>query len=69
MAQFQNMIITRAGLDMIAQSQAGGTLIFTKGKLGDGQIGDQSIPDLTDLINAKMSVELSSVTAKTEGHV
>lgn len=69
MAQFQNMIITRAGLDMIAQSQAGGTLIFTKGKLGDGQIGDQNIPDLTDLINAKMSVELSSVTAKTEGHV
>lgn len=69
MAQFQNMIITRAGLDMIAQSQAGGTLIFTKGKLGDGQIGDQSIPDLTDLINAKMSVELSFVTAKTEGHV
>lgn len=69
MAQFQNIIITRAGLDMIAQSQAGGTLIFTKGKLGDGQIGDQSIPDLTDLINAKMSVKLSSVTAKTEGHV
>lgn len=69
MAQFQNMIITRAGLDMIAQSQAGGTLIFTKGKFGDGQIGDQSIPDLTDLINAKMSVELSFVTAKTEGHV
>lgn len=69
MAQFQNMIITRAGLDMIAQSQAGGTLIFTKGKLGDGQIGDQSIPDLTDLINAKMSVDLSSVTAKSDGHV
>lgn len=69
MAQFQNMIITRAGLDMIAQSQAGGTLIFTKGKLGDGQIGDQSIPDLTDLINAKVRVELSSVTAKTAGHV
>lgn len=69
MAQFQNMIITRAGLDMIAQSQAGGTLIFTKGKLGDGQIGDQSIPDLTDLINAKMSVGLSSVTAKSDGHV
>lgn len=69
MAQFQNMIITRAGLDMIAQSQAGGTLIFTKGKLGDGQIGDQSIPDLTDLINAKMSVELSTVTAKGNGQV
>ena len=69
MAQFQNMIITRAGLDMIAQSQAGGTLIFTKGKLGDGQIGDQSIPDLTDLVNSKMDAQISTVTAKAEGHV
>ena len=69
MAQFQNMIITRAGLDMIAESQAGGTLIFTKGKLGDGQITDQSIPDLTDLISTKMSVELSTVTAKGNGQV
>lgn len=69
MAQFQNMIITRAGLDMIAESQAGSTLIFTKGKLGDGQITDQSIPDLTDLISTKMSVELSTVTAKGNGQV
>lgn len=69
MAQFQNMVITRAGLDMIAESQAGGTLIFTKAKLGDGQIGEQSIPDLIDLINTKMTTELTSVTAKSKGHV
>ena len=69
MAQFQDMVITRAGLDMIAESQAGETLIFTKAKLGDGQIGEQSIPDLIDLINTKMTTELTSVTAKSEGHV
>ena len=69
MAQFQDMVITRAGLDMIAESQAGETLIFTKAKLGDGQIGEQSIPDLVDLINTKMTTELTSVTAKSEGHV
>lgn len=69
MAKFNKMIITRAGLDMIAQSQAGGTLIFTRAKLGDGQIEEQSIPDLTDLVNAKMEAQISTVTAKSEGHV
>ena len=69
MAKFNKMVITRAGLDMIAQSQAGGTLIFTKAKLGDGQIDEQSIPDLTDLVNTKMDTEISTVTAKSEGHV
>ena len=57
MAQFQDMVITRAGLDMIAESQAGESLIFTKAKLGDGQVGEQSIPDLVDLINTKMTTE------------
>lgn len=69
MAKFNKMVITRAGLDMIAQSQAGGTLIFTKAKLGDGQIEEQSIPDLTDLVNSKMDAQISTVTAKAEGHV
>ena len=69
MAKFNKMVITRAGLDMIAQSQAGGTLIFTKAKLGDGQIDEQNIPDLTDLVNAKMEAQISTVTAKSEGHV
>lgn len=69
MAKFNKMVITRAGLDMIAQSQAGGTLIFTKAKLGDGQIDEQSIPDLTDLVSSKMDAQISTVTAKTEGHV
>lgn len=69
MAKFNKIVITRAGLDMIAQSQAGGTLIFTKAKLGDGQIEEQSIPDLTDLVNSKMDAQISTVTAKAEGHV
>nr|DAF24338.1 MAG TPA: Baseplate structural protein [Caudoviricetes sp.] len=69
MAKFNKMVITRAGLDMIAQSQAGGTLIFTKAKLGDGQIEEESIPDLTDLVNSKMDAQISTVTAKAEGHV
>lgn len=68
MAQFANITITRAGLDMIAKSQTGDKLIFTGIKIGDGQIGAQSIPDMTDLINFKQDVPINSVTAKENGH-
>ena len=69
MAQFTDITITRAGLDMIAKSQAGDNLIFTGIKIGDGQIRGQSIPDLTDLISVKKEIPIISVTAKNEGHV
>ncbi len=68
MAQFADITITRAGLDMIAKSQTGDQLIFTGIKIGDGQIGAQSIPDLTDLISYKKDVPINSVTAKENGH-
>ena len=69
MAQFTDITITRAGLDMIAKSQAGDNLIFTGIKIGDGQIRGQSIPDLTDLISVKKEIPIISVTAQNEGHV
>ena len=68
MAQFADITITRAGLDMIAKSQTGDKLIFTAIKIGDGQVGAQSIPDMTDLINFKQDVPINSVTAKENGH-
>lgn len=69
MAQFSDMVITNAGLDMIAASQAGGTLIFTKAKLGNGQLGEEEITELTDVISEKMEASLSSVTSSSTGHV
>ena len=69
MAQFSNMIIVNSGLDMIAESQAGGKLIFTKAKLGDGQVGETNIQTLTDIISPKLTVNLSNVTKKEAGHV
>ena len=68
MAQFADITITRTGLDMIAKSQTGDKLIFTGIKIGDGQIGAQSIPDMTNLINFKQDVPINSVTAKENGH-
>lgn len=68
MAQFADITITRSGLDMIAKSQTGDQLIFTGIKIGDGQLGDHNIPDMTDLVSFKKDVPINSVTAKSDGH-
>ena len=68
MAQFTDITITRAGLDMIAKSQTGDKLIFTGIEIGDGSVGAQSIPDMTALVNKRKDVPINSITALTEGH-
>lgn len=69
MAQFSDFLPTRLGLDMIAQSQAGSQLIFTKVSVGDGQLGDTAVTDLTALVSPKLDAQIRSVTALSEGHV
>lgn len=69
MAKFDDLTITNNGLDMIALSQSGAKLIFTKIKLGDGQIGDNDVMKLTDIINERMTSQISSIEAKGEGQV
>ena len=69
MAKFDDLTITNNGLDMIALSQSGAKLIFTKVKLGDGQIGDNDVMTLTDIINERMTAQISSIEAKNEGQV
>lgn len=69
MAKFDDLTITNNGLDMIALSQSGAKLIFTKIKLGDGQIGDNDVMKLTDIINERMTSQISSIKAKGEGQV
>lgn len=44
-------------------------MIFTKAKLGDGQVGETNIKTLTDIISPKLTVNLSNVTKKETGHV
>ena len=69
MAQFDDLTITNNGLNMIAESQAGAKLIFTKIKLGDGQITDQDVAKLNDIISEKMSTKISSLEKKTVGEI
>lgn len=67
MAEFPNLTITSAGLEMIAQSQLGEQLIFTKMQMGDGQITTQPLESLTALISSKMDLNINS-QAPVEGH-
>ena len=69
MAQFDDLTITNNGLDMIAESQAGAKLIFTKIKLGDGQITNQDVTKLNDVISEKMSTQISSLEKKSVGEI
>jgi len=67
MAGYPNATVTQSGLDMIADSQTGKKLIFTRAYLGDGQLGSQTAENLTQLINYKMQVGLQSVTNQGNG--
>ena len=62
MAQYPSITLTQAGMNMIAQSQGGTALIFTKLQLGDGQLSSgQSIAALTALIDPLLTASISSI--------
>lgn len=65
MAQFNNIKLTNAGLDMLAQAQTGKVLTFTAVRVGDGYIGDGDIRTLTALVSpveADISIADNKVT-------
>lgn len=65
MAAFGQMIITNRGLALQAKAQTGTALQFTVIKIGDGQLGGQSIPTLQGLINQKLSLPIGKHMAQT----
>lgn len=70
MASFPNIVLTQAGLNMIAQAHDGTSLIFTKMQLGNGNLVDgQDIKTLTTLIQAKLDVPLNNIQFPASGQV
>lgn len=71
MSNYPKMMITYAGHDMIAESQADKKpLIFTKVVLGDGQLAPgQQIEELTAPLAARMEVPLSFGQKQSNGQV
>lgn len=63
MAKYPSMVITKEGLSMIAESQGGQGLIFTNVALGAGDLNDESIIDLTNLIDNRINANITAIDA------
>lgn len=70
MAEYPSIVLTNSGLDMIAESQTGQNLIFTKLKLGDGTLGTgESISTLTNVKSPKLDIPIQGFTNQGNGQV
>ncbi|WP_373325613.1 hypothetical protein [Sporomusa paucivorans] len=70
MAEYPSIVLTNAGLDMIAESQAGQSLIFTKLKIGDGLLGTgESISTLNALKSPKLDIPIQGFLNQGNGQV
>ncbi|HMM20643.1 MAG TPA: phage tail protein [Selenomonadales bacterium] len=70
MAEYPAIVLTNAGLDMIAESQTGRSLIFTKLKIGDGMLGTgESISTLTALKSPKLDIPIQGLVNQGNGQV
>lgn len=70
MAQYPSITTTYAGLNMIAESQTGKKLIFTKLKAGDGSLSDgESIQNLTALKSPKLDIPIQGFVNQGNGQI
>lgn len=70
MAQYPKITLTNSGLNMIAESQGGTALVFTKMIMGDGELlSGEDIKALTNVKNAMLTVPLQGFESQGEGQV
>lgn len=67
MGAFGGLILTNKGRALQAKAQAGAQLQYTKIKIGDGNLGGQSIPTLTDLISPKKTLGIRKIEVRPGG--
>lgn len=65
MAKYPSMVITKEGLSMIAESQGGQGLVFTKIGVGAGDLNGGSIINLTQLIDLRINANITAIDATT----
>ena len=65
MAKYPSMVLTKEGLSMIAESQGGQGLIFTKVAVGAGDLNGGSIINLTQLIDLRINANITAIDATT----
>lgn len=65
---FNNIILTDKGLNLIAETEAGKTLIFTKAELGDGDLlVTDNVQTFTDIKSVKLTLPFDKVSLDKNG--
>lgn len=68
MAKFNNIILTDKGLNLIAETEAGKTLIFTKAELGDGDLlVTDNVQTFMDIKSVKLTLPFDKVSLDKNG--
>lgn len=68
MAKFNNIILTDKGLNLIAETEAGKTLIFTKAELGDGDLlVTDNVQTFMDIKSVKLTLSFDKVSLDKNG--
>jgi len=68
MAQFDGMVLTNDGIDLLGKVQAGQELAFTRFAIGDGELVGE-LKNLTELINETFSLEIHHIEELGNGRV
>ncbi|MFD0682366.1 MULTISPECIES: phage tail-collar fiber domain-containing protein [unclassified Paenibacillus] len=67
MGAFGGLVMTNRGRNLQIKAQLGVTLQFSKIAIGDGSLSGQSILDLNNLVNQKMTLTINKEQANSDG--
>lgn len=67
MSNFGGLIFTNKGRNLQAKAEAGAALVFTKIKIGSGELGGQSISTLSDLITPVKTLSITKCKTLSGG--
>lgn len=67
MANYSGLVLTQKGRDLQAKAEAGTKLVFTRVKIGDGQLSGQTYDELNNLVQPKKNLIINSVKAEGNG--
>ena len=70
MAQYDGMVLTNDGINLLAKCQLGQKIEFTKVLIGDGRVPDGKVfQDMTELVNTKLALGIQNVDFVEDGRV
>ena len=70
MAQYDGMVLTNDGINLLAKCQLGQKIEFTKVLIGDGRVPDGEVfQDMTELVNTKLALGIQNVDFVEDGRV